>query len=146
MEKQISKTNHKRTFTPPNLLQNPSQTRHSIFCRHVITVVTIKYGIQDLLQGKGLQLSACAIQFCCNSTDHNPLNHISQGIHRYVREPRLDEKCLSGSLYGGCSTQFDRKNPIASGSQESSREPTTFCRSQYEKHKGGSVLTASIMI
>lgn len=145
MEKQISKTNYKRTCTLPNLLQNPPQTGHSIFCRHVIIVVTIKYGIQDRLDGKGLQLLECATQFCCNSTDHNPLNHISQGIHRHVQEPHLEEKCLSGFLFGGCSTQFDGKNPIASGSQESSRKPTTFCKLQYEKHKG-SVLTASIIM
>lgn len=108
-------------------------------------MVTIKYGIHDRLEGKGLQLSACAIQFWCNSTDHNPLNHISQGIHRYVQEPHLEEKCLSGFLFGGCSTKFDEKNPIASGSQESSRKPTTFCRLQYERHKG-SVLTTSIIM
>ena len=145
MKKQISKTNYKRTCTLPNLLQNPSRTGHSIFCRHVIIVVTIKYGTQDRLEGKGLQLLACATQFCCNSTDHNPLNHISQGIHRYVQEPHLEEKRLSGFVFGGCSTQFDGKNPIASGSQESSRKPTTFCRLQYEKHKG-SVLAASIIM
>lgn len=68
---------------------------------------------------------------CHNSTDHNPLNHISQGIRRYDQEPHLEEKCLSGFLFGGCSTQFDGKNPIASGSQESSRKPITFCRLQY---------------
>ena len=145
MEKQIIKTNYKRTCTLPNLLQNPSQTGHSIFCRHVIIVVTIKYGIQDRLEAKGFELSACAIQFCCNNTDHNPLHHISQGIHRYVQEPHLEEKCLSKFLFGGYSTQFDGKNPIASGSQESSRKPTTFCRLQCHKSiKDQSILHLSL--